>query len=203
MNNFFTQKKIILSLLVFGVFLLTLVSLTVKKSNPTPAVRVSFFLTDQQNTPLAQALPLGKDIYLTVNHALSESSAPWKLRQTPVEIIARDDALDLALIRANDFEAALPQWFLGTLKAEEPLWWYHPANTQKRSGTFASYQGTPDSPDYRAVIIPEQSISRGDSGLPVWNQSGELVGIISAAKKAPDRGYLIPSVTLQQFVDQY
>jgi serine protease Do len=118
------------------------------------------------------------------------------------QVVARDDALDLAAIRVerDDLEAIE----YGDSRALRPgqlvLAVGHPLGLAD-AVTIGVISRPPDESDQRELIASNITLNRGNSGGPLLDSDGRLIGV-NAMVAGPGLGLSIPSQTVRRFIAQ-
>ncbi len=118
------------------------------------------------------------------------------------QVVARDDALDLAAIRVEreDLEAIE----FGDSRALRPgqlvLAVGHPLGLAD-AVTVGVISRPPDEGDQRELIASNITLNRGNSGGPLLDSDGRLIGV-NAMVAGPGLGLSIPSQAVRRFIAQ-
>ena len=131
-------------------------------------------------------------IFFSADNLNDEASAKI-INGKVAHLVAKDDALDLALLRVEEADGIAPLPLAHTAEAqigEDVLAIGHPENgglwslTSGRIGSrIANHEGIAG----KHVLQTEASLNRGNSGGPLLNYSGEIIGVnTSIARTAAD-----------------
>lgn len=144
-----------------------------------------------------------RGLIITNAHVVRGSSAGVTLHDgagLEGRVIARDDSLDLAAIRVerNDLDAI----DYGDSRALRPgqlvLAVGHPLGLAD-AVTIGIVSRPPDPHDQRELIASNITLNRGNSGGPLLDAAGRLIGI-NAMVAGPGLGLSVPSRTVQRFL---
>ena len=145
---------------------------------------------DYRQTSLGSGFIIDKDGYILTNNHMVESADEVKVilsdkREFKAEIIGRDSKTDLALIKINGAKDLEPLPIGDSDKIEVGDWVvaignpYGLENTVTAGIVSAKYRQIGTS-SYDNYIQTDASINRGNSGGPLMNTQGEVIGINSA-----------------------
>lgn len=162
---------------------------------------------------------ISPDGYIITNNHIVEKSMKTtvvtiKGDELTAEIIGTDPASDLALlkVKGNDFPYAnlgdssalkVGEWVLAI---GNPLGMEHTVTAGIVSAKGRQLRGQLNVPEYRDFIQTDAAINRGNSGGPLINMRGEVVGInsniLSPSGGSIGIGFAIPSNLAQKVVTQ-
>ncbi len=149
-------------------------------------------------------------LIVTNKHVVSDEEAEYtaisnKGEKYPVEVLARDPVQDLAILRLKD--TALPYLQLGDSEGLQPGQsviaignalgeFQNTVSVGVISGlrrTIVASSGFGQSETLEELIQTDSAINRGNSGGPLLNLSGEVIGVnVAMASGAENIGFAIP-----------
>lgn len=159
------------------------------------------------DTQRATAVAVAPDLVATVAHSFEEAHTITihDAMGEPVtgELIYLDPAKDLALLRLSEttgstLELAAPDEsgpVTITTFADED------GPTVKDADILDLVQATLDGEGPRAAVRLGADIKPGDSGAPVLNADGEMVGLVFATVRGKDVGWAVSAVEVRDAVD--
>lgn len=156
-----------------------------------------------------------RGLYATAYHVVDDCSAIYLVRGGQyhrMRLVARNRSHDLAVLHGP-----APAAFIGTIATQE--------TTRNAGGRFitAGFAGKARVAQVATAAVVDRStrhsngtwmidsyelstskpIQRGNSGGPVLNRSGEVIGVVSARSELmPHTGYAVPAHHLSGLVDQ-
>lgn len=156
----------------------------------------------------ATGVAVGETIIATVAHTFQDASSVRAIdvdeTERPAEIIWLDEERDFALLRV---EAPMPLWLpLGdaedgeevtviTARSNEPVQ-TRPASVVKH--LTATFGGVGE----RATIELDAEIARGDSGAPVVNAEGQVIGVVFAVTRGESQAWVIAAKEIEAALAQ-
>jgi serine protease Do len=171
---------------------------------------------DQRTTSLGSGLILDKEGYILTNNHMVESAHEIKVifsdkREFKAEIIGRDPKTDIALIKIEGAKDLEPLTLGDSEKLEVGDWVvaignpYGLENTVTAGIVSAKYRQIGTS-SYDNYIQTDASINRGNSGGPLLNTKGEVIGINTAIFSRTGEnigiGFAIPINTAKDLLPQ-
>lgn len=156
----------------------------------------------------ATAVAVGPDLLVSVAHTFERVRSfdiiGSEGQMLSSELIWLDLERDLALIRTDD---PLPRWLeLGTASEGEVTRVISAADPNrlqvKRAVILDITSVTLDGVGERQALQLQADISSGDSGAPLVNDDGQLVGVVFATTRSADRGWAIAAEEIESVVDR-
>lgn len=156
----------------------------------------------------ATAAAVGPNLLVTVAHTFDRVRGFDVVvsggATTGAELVWVDTDRDLALLRTDD---PLPQWLeFATAEEGEVTRLISAADpdglTVKRAVVLDVTPVTLDGVGERQALQLEADIQSGDSGSPVINDAGELVGLVFATTRTAERGWAIAADEIEPVIDQ-
>lgn len=160
-------------------------------------------------------LDAAQGLIVTNNHVVKDAD---EVRVTlhddttlPAEIIARDDKIDLALLKVKTDKKLTAVKFGDSSKLRVGDWVLAIGNPFGLGGTVtagivSAQQRDINAGPYDDFIQTDASINRGNSGGPMFNLAGEVIGIntaiFSPSGGSVGIGFAIPSALAKPVIDQ-
>jgi len=172
-----------------------------------------------RQTGLGTGFIIDKDGYILTNNHLVESAEEINVtlvdkREFKAEIIGRDPQTDLALLKIEGAEDLEPLTLGDSDKLEVGDWVvaignpFGLENTVTAGIVSAKYRRNVTDSSYDNYIQTDASINRGNSGGPLMNTKGEVIGINTAIFSSSQSGgsigigFAIPSNMARDFLPQ-
>lgn len=145
-----------------------------------PSVEQYTYRIGTQDGGLCSATAVGRDTLLTAAHCVSRTDTHVYLGGERVTVLRIEiDSRDHALLR---IQRRLPVWtqrgpspkkservqFFGNVDSFDQIY---------RSGTFAGW--------YQGALVFDMTCGKGDSGAGIFNEQGQLIGVVSAVYVGP------------------
>jgi serine protease Do len=154
---------------------------------------------DYRQTGLGTGFIIDKDGYILTNNHLVESAEEINVtlvdkREFKAEIIGRDPKTDLALLKIEGAEDLEPLTLGDSDKLEVGDWVvaignpFGLENTVTAGIVSAKYRRNVTDSSYDNYIQTDASINRGNSGGPLMNTKGEVIGINTAIFSSSQTG---------------
>ena len=192
-------------------FLLTVLALVGCSSEPdslTTLYQLQIEACNGLDTQRATAVAIAPDVVATVAHSFEDAQALTMTdgNGTTVngEIIYLDQAKDLALLRLDERAG-------DTLTLGEPeesgavtiaTYGESGGPTIKNGDILGLVQATLDGEGPRAAIRLEAEIKPGDSGAPVIDADGQMVGLVFATVRNKDVGWAVSATEISDVLDE-
>lgn len=175
-----------------------------------------FFGKDDQQEALGSGFIIDETGYiLTNNHVISDADSInvtlWNNTQAQARVIGKDDKTDIALIKIETAQNLTPIKFGDSDKVRVGDWILAIGNPfglggSVTAGIVSAKSRDIESGQYDNFIQTDASINQGSSGGPMFNMSGEVIGINSAIFSSNGAsmgiGFAIPSNLAQWVAEQ-
>jgi serine protease Do len=147
---------------------------------------------------------LSAEGFVVTNHHVVEDAQAIRValaddREFPVEVVGSDPVSDVALLRVEGPAPGLPSVYLGDSDALEvgdwvlavgnPLGFDHSVAHGLVSAVGRELSTRPGLTQFIQTDAP---INRGNSGGPLFNMRGEVVGVVTAAGNGDGLGFAVP-----------
>ncbi len=175
-----------------------------------------FFGKDDQQEALGSGFIIDETGYiLTNNHVINDADSIsvtlWNNTQAQARVIGKDDKTDIALIKIETAQNLTPIKFGDSDKVRVGDWILAIGNPfglggSVTAGIVSAKSRDIESGQYDNFIQTDASINQGSSGGPMFNMSGEVIGINSAIFSSNGAsmgiGFAIPSNLAQWVAEQ-
>lgn len=147
---------------------------------------------------------LSSEGFVVTNHHVVEDAQAIRIaladnREFPVQVVGSDPVSDVALLRVEGTAKGLPSVYLGDSDALEvgdwvlavgnPLGFDHSVSHGLVSAVGRELSTRPGLTQFIQTDAP---INRGNSGGPLFNMRGEVVGVVTAAGNGDGLGFAVP-----------
>lgn len=175
-----------------------------------------YFGKDDQQEALGSGFIIDETGYiLTNNHVINDADSIsvtlWNNTQAQARVIGKDDKTDIALIKIETAQKLIPIKFGDSDKVRVGDWILAIGNPfglggSVTAGIVSAKSRDIESGQYDNFIQTDASINQGSSGGPMFNMSGEVIGINSAIFSSNGAsmgiGFAIPSNLAQWVAEQ-
>lgn len=175
-----------------------------------------YFGKDDQQEALGSGFIIDETGYiLTNNHVINDADSInvtlWNNTQAQARVIGKDDKTDIALIKIETAQNLTPIKFGDSDKVRVGDWILAIGNPfglggSVTAGIVSAKSRDIESGQYDNFIQTDASINQGSSGGPMFNMSGEVIGINSAIFSSNGAsmgiGFAIPSNLAQWVAEQ-
>ena len=175
-----------------------------------------FFGKDDQQEALGSGFIIDETGHiLTNNHVINDADSInvtlWNNTQAQARVIGKDDKTDIALIKIETAQNLTPIKFGDSDKVRVGDWILAIGNPfglggSVTAGIVSAKSRDIESGQYDNFIQTDASINQGSSGGPMFNMSGEVIGINSAIFSSNGAsmgiGFAIPSNLAQWVAEQ-
>lgn len=150
----------------------------------------------------------GKKYIVTNDHCVKQLTVLYSLRgeYSPAKCIFSSKHCDLALYESDLCDKLKPVEFANVVPdIGETLYLYsvHERNINITNGALRAVQMVKYPVDYKLSLYIDAQILPGDSGGPVLNKSGKLIGVIFYGTNIDYTGFAVSAMLIQNFLDRY
>ncbi len=167
---------------------------------PLPSTK-TVLIQNQAGEELGHGIEIAPYQYLTVDHLLRNRSSLY-VKNNPTRVKARSTKNDLLWINQG---GTIPPDFLSSLNKESPkigeeVHWKSDEGLRKAVVTQLNQELMIERKRVESLGTISQLVARGDSGKPLLDQSGKVVGLIVGGDKRKDQSYFVPTYVLEKFL---